>query len=735
MIIERIVYCAVCLILFSYIVKKYLNSKGGIYLSLLAIQLVCMITQLIAFFSKIYVDIFMQLYILIFNILIPAGIFIAEYLNINFEEFLEIKLGDFYAKRVNYDKAIEKYKKAVSKNSNNAQTFAKLGRIYNAKGDRRTAFDRFARAIEINRNDYRSYYEIGVIFNDMGKQADAQIVLDNALRIKPDFTPASELLAVVLSAQNKYDEAINVYKNATRYDPDNYQLYYRMGVVRTELRDFNEAKECYERAIQLNPSLYQAYFSLGQINLLKGELEQAEKMFKKSLVSKDLTAKAYYQLAKVYILNDEEIKAVTYLSYAIDIDSSYKYKAESEPLFAKIKDYITGLSMANKVMQQAENIGTLKKIERQREEAINENSIHKPMLELEEDDDFDIKKETPRDKLAAETRKIISKENINNSTLEKNPKNEKAEKEINEPKENKFLKVMKSVLGFNTVDGYEEDSEHIAEQNNVDENVEKSGKEAVQETVQETDRKKEILEKYNIKEKYFSKETKINDVSDNTSKKEDTDDDASRQYTKHYEEYYNTVTKKDNKSDYIYEVQNDEIVNKKSTEFSDDSDKLDIFEKFKRLKKAEDEKAERLRREQKIRQLEELKNQENTQLHSEINQNTNDDYENEEPVVVRTIGRNESEEARKEIQRLMELRKTRNFEIENNEIIETQKEEKTSENGDEIKENANNVEVYNTINLNKTKSYEEESNANENFEDEDTMDEPHFDFMDRFKRK
>ena len=102
-------------------------------------------------------DIFMQIYILIFNIIIPSAIFAADYMHINFEEFIEIKIGDFYAKRGKYDSAIEKYKRAVAKNNNNSQTFAKLGRLYNAKGDRRTAFDRFARAIEIDRNDYKSY--------------------------------------------------------------------------------------------------------------------------------------------------------------------------------------------------------------------------------------------------------------------------------------------------------------------------------------------------------------------------------------------------------------------------------------------------------------------------------------------------------------------------------------------------------------------------------------------------
>ncbi|MBO5141589.1 MAG: tetratricopeptide repeat protein [Clostridia bacterium] len=642
MIIERIVYCVVCIVLFGFICNKYFKTKSSIYLSLLAIQLVCMLTQLIAFFANIYVDIFMQLYILVFNIILPSCVFAAGYLNINIEELIEIKMGDFYAKKGSYDKAIEKYKKAISKNNNNAQTFAKLGRIYNAKGDRRTAFDKFARAIDINRNDYRSYYEIGVIFNDMGKQADAQIVLDNALRIKPDFTPASELLAVVLCAQNKYDEAINVYKNATRYDSDNYQLYYQMGVVRTELRDFTEAKECYEKAIELNPSLYQAYFSLGQINLLKGELDQAEKMFKKSLVSKELTAKSYYQLAKVYILNDEEIKAVTYLGYAIDIDSSYKYKAESEPLFAKIKDYITGLSMANRVMQQAEIIETLKNNEM-----------------IDEDDSVSAREEEIEEEITATSQENLENEDVINEEDKINDTENTSKKS-----ESKFFQMMKSVLGFENSNDEEseEDNDSIEET----EEIENSNEYVEQEKV----RKEELYinEDNKYENKSYESDTLTNQ-SDNNSIK---DNEAAEGVLSDFKEFNN-------------------------------EEKLDIFEKFKKLKMEEEEKAERLRRAQKIKQLEELRAQEEKKREPILSNKQNDEFTNDDdPIVVRVVSKNDNEdESKSKEKRLLE----------------------------------NSIELLNKENLRKIETYEESDVANENFEDEDTMTEPHFDFMDRFKRR
>lgn len=354
MLFERIVFSLLCLGLLAYVVHSFIKTRNDMILAMIAFQIIACIVNILSLVNGIFPSTIIQIYICVMGVLAPICLFVLEYLKIDIYKVADLKFGDDYMKSGEYEKAISSFKKALTRDPSDSAIFARLGNAYNAIGDRRTAFDRFAKAVELNRNDYKSYYEIGIIFNELGKKNDARVVLDNALRIKPDFTQASELLALVLCALNKYDEAINVYKDAIKYSPDNYQLYYSMGIVRTELRDFNEARECYEKAIELKPDLYEAFFSLGQIHLLMGELSEAERMFKRSLYDKDLAAKSYYQLAKVYILNDEEIKAVTYLEYAFEIDASYRYKAESEPLFKKIKDYLTGIHMVSQAQMKLE---------------------------------------------------------------------------------------------------------------------------------------------------------------------------------------------------------------------------------------------------------------------------------------------------------------------------------------------------------------------------------------------
>lgn len=354
MFLERIVYSCLCIVLIFYTANKYRKTKGTSYLVFLALQVVSILIQVLSLIKSAYPTYSIQAFIFITSIFIPGGLFILEYMNIDLKECIEMTLGDIFVKRAQYNKAIECYKKVTERNQENAMAFVKLANSYNAIGDRRTAFDRFAKAVELDRNDYKSYYEIGIIFNELNKKSDAQVVLDNALRIKPDFTPASELLALVLCAQNKYDEAIHVYKDAIKYAPDNYQLYYSLGIVRTELRDFAEALECYQKAIELEPTLYEAYFSIGQIHLLRGELDEATEAFKSAAQNKEIAAKSYYQLAKICALNANEIEAISYIEYAIEIEPSYRYKAEKEPLFQNIKDYLTGVHMVSQAQMKLE---------------------------------------------------------------------------------------------------------------------------------------------------------------------------------------------------------------------------------------------------------------------------------------------------------------------------------------------------------------------------------------------
>lgn len=374
MFFEVLVYCLICVLLVIYSLLQYRKTNKAYVLAIVSLQIIATVVQIVSvLYEKEMMHFSTKFFIFVFGILVPSFLFFTEYAHMNLSEIFDIKIGDIHMKNEKYDRAIKSYQRAMIENPQNADTFVKLGRAYNAIGDKRTAFDRFAKAVELNRNDYRSYYEIGVIFNDMNRRKDACVMLDNSLRIKPDFTSASELLAEVLCSENKYDEAINVYKDAIKYAPENFELFYKLGVIHTELRDFDEALDCYKSVIKINPEFCEAYFSMGQIYLLKGEFDKALEAFQNAAFDKEVSGRAYYQMAKVYILKENEIDAVSNIQKAIDVDPTFRYKAENEPLFSNIIEYLQGIQMISTAQMKLEQEIDDKVKERYEEEYTKED--------------------------------------------------------------------------------------------------------------------------------------------------------------------------------------------------------------------------------------------------------------------------------------------------------------------------------------------------------------------------
>ena len=83
-------------------------------------------------------------------------------------------------------------------------------------------------------------------------------------------------------------------------------------------------------------------------------MDEATEAFRSAAQSKEIAAKSYYQLAKICILKSSEIEAISYIEYAIEIEPSYRYKAEKEPLFKDIKDYLTGVHMVSQAQMKLE---------------------------------------------------------------------------------------------------------------------------------------------------------------------------------------------------------------------------------------------------------------------------------------------------------------------------------------------------------------------------------------------
>ena len=362
MLAEKIIFNILAFSLFIMIFSKMIKKNDTSYIYILLLQAVGICIDFIEIrFSLKQVPVLLIIrYIL--SILIPLIIIVAEKNNVNLVEFSRLSLGIMALTIGNTKFAKKVFIDLVTKVPESYLGHKLLAQIYEKEGGMRKAIDEYVCAIDIKKNDYESYFIVTKLLKDLGKKDEAIQMLQTLLRNKPDYYDASIQLGDLLMEQERLKEAVSVYNDALKYNPSEYELYYNLGIAYTRLSDFQMAKEMYEKAASINHYLYLGYYSLGMISLFENDLESAREYFKKSIYG-ELEPKAYYQLAKIYILKNEKDMAINFLNKAIELDNKLMKKAEKEPAFETIKQYITvSVKMSEEEKNEEERFDDKEKI-------------------------------------------------------------------------------------------------------------------------------------------------------------------------------------------------------------------------------------------------------------------------------------------------------------------------------------------------------------------------------------
>ena len=340
MLTEKIIFNLLAFSLFIIILSKIIRKNDTNYIYLLVVQFVGIAIDFIEIKFTIKHAIILILIRYLFSIFLPITIILLEKNSINFSEIFLLFIARFKMKFGDIKGAKKILLTLKDKYPNSYLAHKILAQIYEKEGGMRRAIDEYVSAIDINRTDYKSYYKITKLLTDLGKKDEAIEMLKNLLKAKPDFYDASIKLGELLYEQERFKEAATVYQDALKYNPQEYELYYSLGIVYTSLSDFQMAKEMYEMAAELNHRLYAAYYCLGIIALCEKDLDSASNYFQNAIYE-ELEPIAYYQLAKIYLLKNQKDMAINFLNKAIELDKSLMKKAEKEPIFESIKQYIT----------------------------------------------------------------------------------------------------------------------------------------------------------------------------------------------------------------------------------------------------------------------------------------------------------------------------------------------------------------------------------------------------------
>ena len=199
-----------------------------------------------------------------------------------------------------FDAAINNYKKALKINPYYADAYSNMGNVLKDKGDLEAAIQSYKQALKIKPDYAQAYNNMGNALKDKGDLKAAIESYKQALKIKPDYAQAYSNMGIALKGKGDLNAAISSYKQALKIKPDYAEAYNNMGSALNDKGDLEAAIESYKQALKIKPDYAQAYNNMGIALKDKGDLEAAIESYKQALKIKPDYAEVYRSLSNMH---------------------------------------------------------------------------------------------------------------------------------------------------------------------------------------------------------------------------------------------------------------------------------------------------------------------------------------------------------------------------------------------------------------------------------------------------
>ncbi len=158
-----------------------------------------------------------------------------------------------------YDEAIRRLEKVVSKNPDNAEAHSLLCLAYGKSGDYKTALREFVRLREDHPGFQLSakfHNEVGLFFYVIERYRDAIEEFKAATILKPNYVEAYFNLGTAYSALGDVKGALASYRTVIRLDPRHSYCHWNMAVNLEKQGDIEGAMMHWKKYMELTPGLF-----------------------------------------------------------------------------------------------------------------------------------------------------------------------------------------------------------------------------------------------------------------------------------------------------------------------------------------------------------------------------------------------------------------------------------------------------------------------------------------------
>ncbi|MDA9057869.1 tetratricopeptide repeat protein [Candidatus Thioglobus sp.] len=244
-----------------------------------------------------------------------------------------------------FDAAINNYKKALKIKPDYADAHNNMGNALKDKGDLEAAIQSYKQALKIKPDYAQAYSNMGIALKGKGDLNAAISSYKQALKIKPDYAEAYNNMGSALNDKGDLEAAIENYKQALKIKPDYAQAYNNMGIALKDKGDLEAAIESYKQVLKIKPDFAEAYRNLSNIHRYKEHDEYFLKMqslCQSSSVSDEQRCHLNFALSKASEDLNEVSQSFNYLKIGNELRKkilSYDIKQDIERFSQLKKSY------------------------------------------------------------------------------------------------------------------------------------------------------------------------------------------------------------------------------------------------------------------------------------------------------------------------------------------------------------------------------------------------------------
>jgi len=228
----------------------------------------------------------------------------------NFRNYLQHRYGNGNSNTLDIriaDKTAELKWTSDSRISAEAEVFHKEALVYARRKEYQQAVQKWIQAVAANPDDPDYYFNLGIAFFEKKNYQEAVENLKKVISLCPIYHRAHLILGTVCLKTRKFADAEVYLKYSIYFNPHNALAHLNLAAVYSILKKYEEGIASFTRAIEFSPTEIRAYFGLAKIYSILGDIDNANKNFRKviELDNKGILANH----AKRGIISREELKA------------------------------------------------------------------------------------------------------------------------------------------------------------------------------------------------------------------------------------------------------------------------------------------------------------------------------------------------------------------------------------------------------------------------------------------